>query len=253
MNGGTMPRERLEAFVDGELAPEDAATVLMHLAASPEDRAYIERLERVNRALTDLYAAPLALPVPDDLRRRILGPESDWSRAGSARSGRRRAWLVAGAAMAASVALAVGLSLTREAGRPGFRISAGPVGAGTPLQEVLDRQPSGMPRALSDATLVVVGTFYDRDERPCRELEAVRATERTTERAIACRGTTGAWHVELAVSQPFGEDASGPAYAPAEGPGAAALGGALNALGAGMFLSADEEHRLLSSNFATRR
>jgi hypothetical protein len=255
MNGETMPRERLEAFVDGELSPEDAAQVVMHLATSPEDRAYVERLERVNRALTDLYAAPLALPVPEHLRRAILGPEADWGRAAPPRRGPRRAWLVAGVAMAASVAIAIGLSLTRDGGRPGAQISAGPVGAGTPLQEVLERQPSGTPRSVADGvTLAVVGTFYDRDDRPCRELEAVRAADRTAEHAIACRGVGGAWHVELAVSQPLIEDAASPtSYTPAAGPASAALDGALNALGAGSFLSADEESRLLGSNFAPRR
>jgi hypothetical protein len=250
---GTMPRERLEAFVDGELAPEDAAAVLMHLAASAEDRAYVERLERVERALTDLYAAPLALPVPEDLRRLILGPAADRSRAASARRGPRRAWLVAGAAMAASVAFAVGLSLTREPGRSDLRIGAGPVGAGTVLQEVLDRQPSGTPRALDGVTLAVVGTFYDGNGRPCRELEAVRAAERTTEGAIACRGAAGGWDVELTVTQPLVGDPSPTSYVPAEGPGTAVLDQALNALGAGMFLTAEEEHRLLTSNFAARR
>jgi anti-sigma factor RsiW len=34
-----MDRERLAAFVDGALAPEDAATVVMHLADHPQDQA----------------------------------------------------------------------------------------------------------------------------------------------------------------------------------------------------------------------
>ena len=254
MNGETMPRERLEAFVDGELSPEDAAAVLMHLATSPEDRSYVERLERVNQTLVDLYAAPLALPVPEDLRRRILGPDADWTRAAAARRASRRGWLLPGAAIAAVIALAVGVSLTSETGGPQLQIGAGPVAAGTLLQEVLDRQPSGTPRAVDGVTLAVVGTFYDRDERPCRELEARRTAERTTAHAIACRGAAGAWHVELAVRQPLVEDPSSPTtYAPAEGPGRAVLDAALNALGAGMLLSADDEHRLLTSGFAKRK
>ena len=126
MNDTKMATERLESFVDGELSPEDAAAVLMHLANAPEDRAYVERLERVNQALIDLYAAPLALPVPEDLRRRILGPEADWTRAANGPRAPRRAWLLAGAAMAASVALVLGLSLTRDA-PPGFHVSTGTV------------------------------------------------------------------------------------------------------------------------------
>jgi len=254
LNDTTMATERLEAFVDGELSPEDAATVLMHLANSPEDRAYVERLERVNQALTDLYAAPLALPVPEDLRRCILGPDADWTRAANSRRAPRPAWLRAGAAMAASIALVVGLSLTRDA-PPGFRVSTGTVLPGTPLREVLDRKPSGEPRSVGDeVVLIVVGTFFDGRNRPCREFEAVRAVEREMEHAIACRTPAGEWYVELAVTQPVVADAASPtAYAPAEGPGSAALDEALNALGAGMFLSADEEHRLLSSNFAASK
>jgi Putative zinc-finger len=255
MTGETIPTARLEAFVDGELSPEDAAAVLMHLAASPADRDYVERLERIDSALIDLYAAPLALPVPEELRRRILGSGTEWKRAAPVRPGPRQAWLFAGAATAAAVALAVGLSLPRDPRQPGFQVRTGTVDPGAPLQEALDRQPSGTPRAEGDdVVLLVVGTFFDGNGRPCREFEAVRTAEREIEQAVACRRPAGAWHVELAVTQPLVEDASSEtSYAPAEGPGKAALDAALNALGAGMFLSADEENRLLASDFAARR
>ena len=42
MNTGLDP-ERLSAYVDGELGPEERANVEVHLATSPEDRSAVER------------------------------------------------------------------------------------------------------------------------------------------------------------------------------------------------------------------
>ncbi len=39
-----MDKDRLAAFVDGELTPEEAAAVVMHLARHPDDQAYVDDL-----------------------------------------------------------------------------------------------------------------------------------------------------------------------------------------------------------------
>ena len=63
-----MDRTRLAAFVDGELSPEEAAAVVMHLADHPADQAYVDDLFAANAALSAAFAAPLSEPIPSSLR-----------------------------------------------------------------------------------------------------------------------------------------------------------------------------------------
>ena len=52
-------RTRLAAFVDGELSPEEAAAVVMHLADHPADQAYVDDLFAANAALALLQREAL--------------------------------------------------------------------------------------------------------------------------------------------------------------------------------------------------
>ena len=65
MTETTMDQARLAAFVDGELTPEDAAAVVMHLANHPADQAFVDELMALNEMIADAYDAPLHEPAPE--------------------------------------------------------------------------------------------------------------------------------------------------------------------------------------------
>ena len=74
-NGGP-----LAAFVDGEMTPEAAAEVVMHLADHPLDQAYVDDLMAANEALAKAFAGPMSEQVPP----RILAAIEGWQSAGLA-------------------------------------------------------------------------------------------------------------------------------------------------------------------------
>ena len=61
-------KDRLAAFGDGELSPEEAAAVVMHLADHPDDQAWVDDLIAANETLAAAFAAPLHEPVPEAIR-----------------------------------------------------------------------------------------------------------------------------------------------------------------------------------------
>ena len=74
-----MDRERMDprllnAFADGELEPEEAARVVMHLADCPEDQALVDAIMMTNALLVRACAGPLEEPVPPAIRAAIFGP-----------------------------------------------------------------------------------------------------------------------------------------------------------------------------------
>ncbi len=50
-------QDPLAAFVDGELSPEEAAEVVMHLADHPADQTYVDDLFAANAALAEAFSA----------------------------------------------------------------------------------------------------------------------------------------------------------------------------------------------------
>jgi len=71
-----MEKDRLAAFVDGELSPEEAAAVVIYLADHPQDQAYVDHLTAANVALSQAFAAEVDEPVPDRLRHLIMGKKT---------------------------------------------------------------------------------------------------------------------------------------------------------------------------------
>ena len=62
-----MDQRLLNAFADGELEPEEAARVVMHLADCPEDQALVDAIMMMNVLLVRACAGPLEEPVPPDM------------------------------------------------------------------------------------------------------------------------------------------------------------------------------------------
>lgn len=70
-----MDRNRLAAFADGGLSPEEAAAVVMHLADHPEDQAFVDDLMASNALLVRAFSGPSQEPVPERFRAIILPEE----------------------------------------------------------------------------------------------------------------------------------------------------------------------------------
>lgn len=208
MSATTMDKDRLAAFVDGELTPDEAAAVAMHLADHPVDQAYVDDLFAANAALARAFAAPLHEPVPPAIRDAILGKaETARPTGGTVVAFRpRRAMAAAGLLLAASVAAAA-LWLPGLAPAPGG-VGLGPLAAADPLAGVLDRSVSGAVSALSDGReAMVLASFAMSDGRFCREFEVIDQAAARIDLGIVCRSGS-VWTVEATIAEAIaGSDA----------------------------------------------
>jgi hypothetical protein len=254
-----MDRERLAAFVDGALSPEDAATVVMHLADHPQDQAYVDDLISANELLADAYAAPLHEPVPPAILAAIMAgkdpaPDPERTPGGGVLPFRpRRAaplWIGAVLALAASVA-AVAILLTGPPG-PGNRqlLTVGPVAPSSDLGRVLAGVPSLVPETLADRQeVMVLSTLRTADGRYCREVEVIDQGAGRMDTVIACTEADGGWAVEIAVQEPLRSD-DGDSYVTASGSGPGILGPFLDQKGVGLVLDAEAEAQAIQSGWA---
>lgn len=247
------PRETLDAFVDGALAPEEAARVVLRLADCPRDQAYVDALMETNALLASAYAGPLHQPLPERLRATIFAPAAGGTARRSA--ARPSGWRIAAAprhavwgALAASCAAAGAVFLTLAP-----RHEAGGVGPDPSLVAALETGPSGAMAEVGDgAELMLIATFVDRDGRPCREYEILDLAGGALTEGLACRAPTGGWTTEVSVASRIAVPAAaGEGYVPASGADAGdeALDATLDRLGVGMSLPAAEEAALISAGW----
>jgi hypothetical protein len=250
MTPAPLADETIAAFVDGTLDPEEATRVAIHLADHPADRARADALFEANRLLALAFDEPMRVATPERLRRLI-----ETGSGATVLPFRRRggAALAAGAAtaLAASVALFLGVGGFDRGPTPAPGLAAGPAPASSALHAALETAPSGEVRATDEgAALAVVATFRDAAGRYCREIERRDPTKGAVERGLACRGDRG-WTVEVAVAEPAQVAAGGDGFAPASGArdGAAALDAALDRLGAGIAFDATAEAAAMAAGW----
>ncbi len=232
--------EQIAALVDDSLEDEREAERLRRILESdPEARDYAERIRRSNALLRDAFRVPAGEATPPAIEAAIFG-EPDKVAVFRPRRG-VRVWLPS--AIAASVALAIGIGIGGFFGGPQERIIAalGNAPLDGPLHAALETLPSG---AVSEAGVQPMLSFRDGADRPCREFEVINELPGELEFGIACRSPEGRWHVEIVVAAP--ETEPGPeGYAPASGAGSSALDAMLDALGAGPAIAPEDEAALL--------
>jgi hypothetical protein len=233
-----MDKERLAAFADGELTPEEAAEVAMHLADHPEDQAWVDDLMAANVQLRRAYGGIAAEPVPERFTRLIL-PQAQVVPF-RPRQALRHA--LGGAALALAAGLAA-LALLPGNGAGSLRI--GPVAEGSALHAALQTTPSGeaLPFAGS-GTLTVLATL-PAGGTLCREVEISLPEQRLLQLGIACLQPEG-WAVEVMLGEAATPPADAADYVPAFGAEAQALEAWLDARGAGTVLGAAEEAALIA-------
>lgn len=241
--------EKIAALIDGSIEDEQEAEALRRaIENDPEAKAYADRIERSNALLREAFDVPAEEPMPAAIEAAIHGePGGEPGKVAVLRPRRTaRAWLPT--AIAASVALVIGVSIGGFFSEPGERVIAalGDAPLDGPLHAALEALPSG---SASPEGVQPMLTFRDGAGRACREFEVTGELPEALEFGIACRSPEGRWHVEIVVAAP--ETEPGPqGFAPASGPGSDALDAMLDALGATPAMSPEDEAALLEGGWS---
>ncbi len=251
--------ETLVAYVDGELSAEEAAKVERALNADQRVREAVQMFRDTADWSRRAYDDVLHEPVPDRLITAASG-EGDHAPASAPRHAPARRSRIAGLAMAASIALAVGVAggfgLFQVTGSGGGGIS-GPLTVGAvdksgSLHLALESAVSGTLIAAGDGGNVMpLTTFLGRDGRPCREFQAVTAGRAGLSAAfgIACRSPAGSWHVEAVGAPPAASPAGSDRYQWADGSNDDPMRILIDAMSDGGPVSLEREATLLSSGW----
>lgn len=234
-----LDKDRLAAFADGELAPEEAAAVVMHLADHPQDQAYVDDLMAANAALAQAFAAPLSEPVPQALRDLILGPSLPAAEVVAFPAARRRGgvavWGGLGLALAAGLAVAVFLP---NGGPPD--LLPGPLAQGSDLHAALQALPAGEVQVMPDGAEVMILGSLPTPDGYCREIEVMRPDAGRLDAALACTRGQG-WAVEVVIVENLEEAARSEGFGTASGDEAQGFAPFLDRIGAGTFMSPEDE------------
>ncbi|MDZ4392878.1 anti-sigma factor family protein [Cypionkella sp.] len=247
MNRSTiLDKDRLAAFVDGEMSPEDAAAVVMHLADNPQDQAYVDDLMATNSALAQAFSAPLFEPVPAHLHDLILGSVAEDKvvrfRPKSVTRGGilLLSGLATGAALAASLVLAVFLPAIDA-----NKLALGPLTTDSPLHQVLASLPSGTVQTMANGAEVMILSSLPTTNGFCREVEVIHVEAQLLEAALAC--TEGAaWTIEVIITEGLADATQAEGFATASGAEAQSFTPFLDRIGAGTFLSSEEESNAIA-------
>ncbi|NEX46552.1 zf-HC2 domain-containing protein [Pseudotabrizicola algicola] len=242
-----MDKDHLAAFADGELSPEEAAKVVMHLADNPQDQAYVDELYAANEALARAFSAPLQEPVPEAIREAIMGKAA--TNVVFFRPKPKLALALGG--LAASVAVAAVLLTGLSGGPQSTGIALGPLAAIDPVAGVLNTGVSGALVQLPDGrTSMVLATFGMPDGRYCREFEVVDIAGGRVDYAVGCRaGET--WTIEATIAEAAVEDL-GQGFVTASGDEANLLTQFLERGGAPVMLDAAAEADVISKGWSDR-
>jgi anti-sigma factor RsiW len=219
--------ERLAAWLDGALSPEEAEAFAAALDADPALAAKAEAWRANDQALAGAFFAA-ERPIDDALIAR-LGLASVPVAANDNPRRSRLGWLAAGSALAASLVAALVFTVRTPA--PGDDLSA-----------ALERTASLASVQLADGrTLTPLLTVRAADGRWCREFRSGGET------ALACRKDAGRWTIEA-----HGQTAAGPdagSIAMAGGADPAPLDAAYRRLGASDPVSAEQERALIGKGW----
>ena len=197
----TISDETFFAWLDGELDGEQAAEVAAAVAADPRLARRAEQHRAFEARLRGPFDAVAKAPVPDRLTQAVKAPRASivdlaaWRR--RAGDPARPSPLPQWAAMAATLALGIGLGTALHSGRSEAPVEmrGGQMFAAGPLDATLDKQLASAAAAKD----VRVGlTFRDQNGAICRSFTEQRAS------GLACRDG-GDWQVRGLFAAPEGQ------------------------------------------------
>lgn len=248
--------ERLSAYLDGELAPEDAAELEALLASDPAVMARLEQLQMANTAFALDAQEVDALPKSPGLKaleQRLsggVGSAATDTVADLSLWRRARAVIVEHRAIAAAalVAAIVGIgqiggpSVPSQDGLPGH----GVILADTALGDALTVSASAEPVRIGEAVFTPQMTYASADDSYCRV--TLMQTEARTGQFVACRDGEN-WDVQVAAFRPAGEDGSALDYQTAASRPFPAIEQFLDADSTSIPLSAEAESALIGNSW----
>lgn len=248
MTRTTWTEAEIGAFMRGALDGPDADRIAAALESDPAAQAAAERLEagataapEADALLREAFAAPMRETAPPALMAAVLGAPGKVA----AFPARRRIATWASAAMAASLALVVGIgagfSLRPDAPQTAT-LSVGAVDGARVA--AFEGAPSG---SVADGVRLTA-SFRDAAGQACREFETLDAGGVASGGGVACRAGD-AWRVLMLAAAPRPADGAGSDFAPASGAAIDPLGAYLDAIGAGPALSPAEEAAALAKGW----
>lgn len=246
-------KAQLAAFADGELSPEDAAAVVMHLVDHPEDQAYVDEVMATNLALARAFAAPMQEPIPDRFTA-ILLPESRQSAATSSsiiafpKANRTR--LVLAGIVSAGLSIAAAVAVVSIFPGSASDLTVGPVADGSTLHEILSKSPSGESVAFGAERALTILSSFSADTGDCREFEMILTKERQIQIGLACQ-ERGGWVLDVVLAEVLSADTvQTNTYAPASGEDAFALDRWLDRRGADAVMTSAQEAERIADGWA---
>lgn len=249
----TITKEQLAAFADGELSPEEAAAIVMHLADHPDDQAYVDEVMAANLALARAFAAPLQEPVPDHIAAMLL-PET--SRAAGTTSNivaftkPNRTRLTFAAVVSAGMAIAASVAAVAFYPALGPDLSVGPVAENSELLKILSATASGEAVAFGRGRALTILASLPAKTGDCREFEVVSTDQRQIQIGLACQDGQG-WVIDVLLAETMTADiVPSDTYAPASGDDIGALDLWLDRRGAGLVMTPSQEAERIAAGWA---
>ncbi|TGN40410.1 anti-sigma factor [Marinobacter confluentis] len=242
--------EKIMAYADQELEPDQVADVEKLLAEDTEARDFLARLRESDQLISGGLDSILDEPVPQrliDAARGQSAESSSESDTGSGQSARVVEFPKKPAFSRWAYATAASVTLLVAAGA--FILSPGDSRQGTlaeALNEALEQTPSGSIHGQPDDTVQVmpVATFQTAEAGICRQFAAQVQGQQTV--GLACRSGQGQWQIRA--EKILAEGENGQSYAPASG-GSGPVADALSDLRGGEPLSAGQEQSLISDGW----
>jgi hypothetical protein len=186
--------EKFFAWLDGELAPTEAAEMEARVAADPQLQRVAEQHRALGAQLRGAFDPIAAAPIPERLKAAVP-PSAEVIDFAAAKRARTMPSLPQWAAMAASLALGilVGTTVPQRGGGP-VELQGGKIYAAAALNNALDTQLASAP-----AGDVRIGmTFRDQAGEICRSFTQQAAS------GLACR-EDGRWKVKGLFAAPEGQ------------------------------------------------
>ena len=196
-----MDETKFFAWLDGELDSAEAARVEAEVAADPRLARLAEQHRGLSARLSGAFDTVAAAPVPERLTEAVRPSQAAILDFGAAREAKaaRGAWLPLPqwAAMAATLALGIGLGTTLDSNGGGspVEVRGGQMYAAAALDDALERQ---LASAGAAAGVRVGLTFRDQSGAICRSF-----TDRSSS-GLACR-ERGDWRVRGLFAAPEGQ------------------------------------------------
>jgi hypothetical protein len=243
--------DRLSAYLDGELPPEEMQQLARDAATDKALAARIERLAAANRAFLAAASGIDAAPLPERTRELLAGEKKKGTEVIPFRPRQLAAFVMEHRAIAAGLICAAavyGLStsmLPPQGG--GIPVSSGVIAANSPLHQVLEQTASGETVQLAGGvTIRPQLTFLTADDAWCRQYALVSG--KGSVEGIACRGEED-WRLQVAS---FGARQASGDYQTAASGRSAALEAFIDANISGAPLNAEDETALLARGWRGR-